>query len=43
MFNATVTQIKDYFGMSTPQFMKEWKALSKEEQAFFRAEVGKVL
>jgi hypothetical protein len=44
MDKATIKQVKEYFGIeSTPEFMKQWRALNANEQDFFKTEVGKVL
>ncbi len=42
MSMATIMQIKKFFDMSAKQMLSEWQKLSKEEQLFFRIEVGKL-
>ena len=41
--DATITEVKTFFEMNATELMKQWKLLSKEEQNFFKQEVGKVI
>ena len=43
MKEAGLLEIKKYFDMNTVEFMKEWKAFSDEEKAWWKVEVGKTL
>jgi hypothetical protein len=43
MQEATLTQIKDHFNLSTLEFMKEWKDFSDKDKLWWRIEVGKIL
>lgn len=44
MAKATAKEVMDYFEESNlTQFMAEWKALSKEEQDWFKEAVGEVI
>jgi len=40
---ATLTQVRDYFGMNGAQMRQEWTALTQEEKDFFLNGVGEVL
>lgn len=41
---ATVNQIKEFFSCKdTARFIHDWKQLSKEDQKFFKTEIGKVI
>ena len=42
--NATAVNVKKFFGFDTmKEFKAEWSKLTKEEQAWFKKEVGKVI
>jgi len=41
--DATITEVKAFFGVNATELMKQWKLLSEAEQAFFKREVGKVI
>lgn len=43
MKEASIIQVKDYFGMSTSEFMIEWKKFTSEEKQSLKEEVGKYL
>ena len=43
MESATISQIRDFFGMNAAELIKQWKLLSEEEKNFFKVEVGKVV
>jgi len=43
MKEATLVQLKNHFGMTTLEFMKEWHSFSEEEKLWWRIEVGKIL
>lgn len=40
---ANIVELKNYFDLSTPDFMKEWKLLTDKEKTYFKVELGKVL
>jgi len=43
MKEATVVEVKNYFGMDLKEFMIEWKAFTPEEKQALKIEVGKFL
>ena len=43
MKEATVAEVKQFFGMNATEMLKEWKRLTDQERAFFKREVGKVI
>ena len=40
---ASLVELKDYFGLSTTEFMKEWKNFNDDERKQLKVEVGEVL
>jgi len=40
---ASAIELKNYFELSTPDFMTEWKLLTIEEKTYLKVELGKVL
>lgn len=38
---STAADVKRFFDMDTKEFMVEWKALSDEDKAYFRAELDR--
>lgn len=40
---ATLPQIRDFFGMTTQQLKVEWQALSTDEKEYFKDAVGATL
>ena len=43
MREATMIEVRDYFGMSSTEISREWKALNDEEKLFFKQGVAAVL
>lgn len=43
MAQATLVQIREFFGMSSTELAKEWRNLDENEKTFFKDEVAKVL
>jgi len=40
---ASLVQIRDYFGMTSKQISDEWKVLNEDEKNFFKDGVAEVL
>ena len=40
MKEATLIEIRNYFGMDSTQFTKEWKELDGDTRIYFRIAVG---
>lgn len=34
------SEVRDYFGMTSPEFRQEWPQLSQDEQNWFKQAVG---
>jgi hypothetical protein len=43
MREATLVEVRDYFGMNSTEISKEWKVLNEEEKLFFKRGVAAVL
>lgn len=43
MREASLVQIRDYFGMSSKEISDSWKALNDDEKLFFKYGVAQVL
>lgn len=40
---ATLVEIRNYFGMTSTEISRDWKALSEAEKTFFKLGVAEVL
>lgn len=40
---ATLLQIKEYFGMSSAEAKEEWTELSADDKSYFKKAVGEVV
>lgn len=43
MKEAGLMDVKNYFNLSSSEFMKQWKSLNDEERKWWKVELGKVL
>jgi hypothetical protein len=43
MSPASLSQIRDFFEMTSSEFTAEWKELDEDDRAYFRHAVGEVV